>query len=575
MSWMIGACGPDAPEILSHIHLPAPRHTFSSPFLHVLAGGPDGTCCGGSLTDDSTAGDSGWLVVGIGLRLHDGYSTLISPGEWRSLLVSPHPDLSCIEGHYAALRWKGHVLDCFTDVFGLRMVYFSRRGDTVMFSTRADWLSRLMGGTTINFREFGSHWMLFNQHSYASLLDGITRTGPKAVVRLSGSAFEMQHEEWSLPDSPSREEELTAAVASILNIRLRDGQKFTVGVSGGIDSRVLLALALTQRREPLDMIVYGHPDEPDVVIARQIAGRIGLRQEYLHEEIPTAEECLRRLSEFVPGNYLTAPASSVIKLGYYSAMHSQHRFLLDGGMGEIVRRQYLKHLAILGKRKLLRKDAAGIVQFLEFGRAPVFTGEAVATMQEGILQETQRMLETMPDPSSVSTHDYVDLMAVRYRFPNFGGYEQCRIDGQVASISPYLQPSVVRFALGLPLRERRNGKLFRRLVRTHAPALARYPLVKGGTTVPFCLGSLTSTAWMRLQTRLRMHFVDPTPAAFLHTIEPFVQDIARSSSVRTYGAYDHTAILRLVDGFYRGQMELTRELDWWVAFEVWRTSLRQ
>jgi hypothetical protein len=52
-----------------------------------------------------------------------------------------------------------------------------------------------------------------------------------------------------------------------------------------------------------------------------------------------------------------------------------------------------------------------------------------------------------------------------------------------------------------------------------------------------------------------------------------VRDTIHSQSVKSYVPYDHRAIHAMVDQFYAGRKDLAGEVDWWLAFEIWRQSL--
>ena len=66
---------------------------------------------------------------------------------------------------------------------------------------------------------------------------------------------------------------------------------------------------------------------------------------------------------------------------------------------------------------------------------------------------------------------------------------------------------------------------------------------------------------------------DPTRLRFLATVKPYVLDAVHSQDVRTYPAYDHARLLRLVEDFYKGKTNLATQVDWWLAFEMWRQAL--
>jgi hypothetical protein len=177
-------------------------------------------------------------------------------------------------------------------------------------------------------------------------------------------------------------------------------------------------------------------------------------------------------------------------------------------------------------------------------------------------------------PDEMSLENFLDLLVIRYRFPNYAGYGQQFMDGKLVNYMPFAQPSFVRAALATPVHLKKNGRLFRKLIRRFRPSLARFPLVKGYQTYPFALPPLPAWAWTKAVSPLHARFVDPGPQQILLTLSEFVKDAVRSSAVRNFGPYDHPAILTMVNEFYEGKIEHALRLDWWLHFELWRRSLQ-
>jgi len=107
-----------------------------------------------------------------------------------------------------------------------------------------------------------------------------------------------------------------------------------------------------------------------------------------------------------------------------------------------------------------------------------------------------------------------------------------------------------------------------------APGLASFPLVKGTTTYPFALTTVPAWAWTAVKTRLNLTYRDPAPTQLLMTLKEYLQDTVRSTDVHSFEAYDHSRIVRIVDDFFAGNRAHTKEIDWWLAFDLWRKGLR-
>jgi hypothetical protein len=242
-------------------------------------------------------------------------------------------------------------------------------------------------------------------------------------------------------------------------------------------------------------------------------------------------------------------------------------------MGEIARRQFLNKILFLGRSALQSGAPRAIMPYLSVRRSGMFNPEIGTLMTRGAEAQLHEAWESMPPISSIGREDFLDLLIVRYRFPNYAGFEQTRMDEEVVSYMPYAQPSFLRLAFHLDLAEKRRGRLFRRVIRESAPDLTHFPLVKGTTPYPYIFTGIPAWGWVRAKKALGMSPIDTTPARFLTHMREFVSDLARSTTVKGYAPYDQVKIVQTVDGFYAGRLECAWELDWWLGFELWRRKL--
>ncbi|MDH5683565.1 MAG: hypothetical protein OEZ20_03765, partial [candidate division WOR-3 bacterium] len=307
-----------------------------------------------------------------------------------------------------------------------------------------------------------------------------------------------------------------------------------------------------------------------VIIAQRIAQENNLQSVYFNAPLPKPDDCLVILKEYIGQTCANEPASTFLKLRYYPIIHSQNKFIIDGGFGEIWRRQYLNRLLKRGKKALLSGNPRLIYPYLLRQRASIFNEDVIRTMHRGIENQIESLWNTMPKIEEIGEENFLDLMAIRTRFPNSGCYEQARMDCEVLNYMPFAQPSFLQMLFKTPLQLRMNGKLLRQIIYKHYPALARYPLVKNNTTYPFYFSTIPAWGWTKFKAKLGLSFVDPSVIEFLSVMKVFIQDIIHSDKVKNYSAYDYPAILNLVEQFYSGKKELANELDWWLSFELFR-----
>ncbi len=569
MSWIFGILSRSSSSVISHhrstIHSRA-LHTVSAEGLYIAVGGIPETCAGQFFAND------GWAVVGLGLQLTNDRAGILSPSEWQSVLSNPNADLRRLDGHFVAVRWSPGIVECFTDQLGLRTLYVGQQEGEICFSTRLDWVARYTGKTEIDLAAFGSRWLTFNQLFGESTVLGIRKLGPGSKATLSHNSINIEDVPW-LPDLKSASgSEVVSILKNFSRPFLSDGMTISLGLSGGTDSRTLLSLLEQNPRQSYSVHTFGHPDDPDVRISGDITTRLGIERCYFFEPLPPSDECIQLMREFVAHTQLVEPVSGIIRLRYYSFLRDRNKLMLDGGFGEIVRRQYLNRLLLRGKAALRKRDVNAILPLLRVHRGSFFTPEVTSMMERETKKHIDGLLDAMSDIDEFGIENFIDLLAVRTRFPNYGGLEQARLDGEVINYMPFAQPSFLNKMFSLPLSLRRNGNLCRNIIRS-CPELTGFPLVKYGTTYPFQLSSLPAMVLTRAKRKLGFGFADPTIDEYLHHMKEFVLDTAHSESVKTYPAYNYKKVCDLVDGYYLQQQPVAGGVDWWLSFELWRQSL--
>ena len=513
-------------------------------------------------------------MCGLGIRRAGDHCTFLSESDWRSLLASEVPDFRALDGHFVACRWSKGKAEVYSDQLGLRALYVAQAEGGVYFSTREDWIAGRIKDAEVDFGQLGPRWLSFNQFSFESCVRGIQKLGPGGYGILTPRTMRLHALPWRPADAVrGRSPEILPHLRALTNPEMPAGERISLGLSGGLDSRTLLAVLLN-RNAAFDVHIFGSDRDPDVRTAREIARAEGLHAVRFDDPVPPVDECIRLMREFGAQAYLCEPVTSALRLGYFDRIRDQNKLMIDGGFGEFLRRQFLSRLLYRGRTALRRLDPAAIARFLGVDRGRIFTGDILKVMEEGVVFQLREALGNMPPISEIGEGNFLDLFTIRHRIPNYGGPEQGRLDSLVVNYMPYAQPSILTLALSIPVPERANGRIFRSLIRDLLPSLARYPLAKAGMTYPFRLGTLQAWLWTKTKSRFTLRYRDSLRDQVLERVKPFVLDSLESQEVRTYGAYDKEYISRVARQYYGGKAELGGTLDWWLTFELWRRSLK-
>lgn len=574
MSWVFGAVcsaiGAERGKRFAAIHAD-PLHTVRSETFYAAYGGLNETC---HFSESNTAAE-GWCVIGTGIRLQQGRCSILSRDNWRVLFAHREPDLARLNGHFCILRWFDETVEVRIDQIGIRTLHVAPIEGGYCFSSRLDWLAQAIGNAEISFDELGAHWLLTNKLSYGSFLKNVVRLGPGGRAKISPNMLEATDTPWLPVIAETTDNTVVQTLASFVRPEIPQNKTLSLGISGGFDSRLLLALLTADSHYRFVLHSFGGNDNPDVAIAKQIAHELSLPFEQFDEPLPSVDETISLVKEYVAQTNLVAPASSVLKLRYYDLMHQRGRVLIDGGFGEISRRQMGNSLLRKGASTLRDGNPERPFSLMRQLRADIFRREIHAEMRRQALLEIESVWQAMPSASTIGAENFVDLFSVRTRVANTSPAPQDWIDSRIVNYMPYVQPSFLREVFHVPLRERRNARLYRRVMQARCAMLSRFPLEKNGVTYPYSFGTIPSWIWRMMKTKLGRKFDEPYNHQLLAQLKDFVWDVAHSSETLSFDAYDRANVVQLVEAFYSGKSELAPQVDWWLTFELWRQSLKR
>jgi len=241
----------------------------------VLAAVAAPTACGTST--EQRAGD-GWAGVCVGafVGAHDGWSD---------------PAAELPDGTYALARWDADVVELASDICGSRILWYVLTDDVFLASTSQRVLVMLLGDHQPEPAAVA--WMLTSASLGAEVSwdARVRRVPPDARVTLDRGAWRLAVRQQPATFAPSGEGEavqlqaLRGALAEACAALDIDFERWVLPLSGGCDSRVLLANLVAAGRRPR-CVTWTLRDSlrnplSDVSIARLVARRFGVEHEVI------------------------------------------------------------------------------------------------------------------------------------------------------------------------------------------------------------------------------------------------------------------------------------------------------
>lgn len=577
MGWFLGGVGSFDEEFLSNIKplTPSPLMQAASNSMFLLAGGIPNTCKF-KLADFNKK--KNWLQVGIGISQKNPRKFLLND-DWNQIVTNGEEEKIELDGHYILLSWDLDRIIFVTDKPGLRDFYYcsDARGN-IFFSTRIDWLAKLIP-TEINFEEFGSRWLLFNQISPKSVLKNITRVIGGESIKIDRNTkkifFTKNKLSTSIQHIDYQPNSFDDQLSELISFPLAEGE-ISLSFSGGLDSRLLFSYLLENKKGNWDAHTFGEENHPDAVIAKRICNDFGISHRQIEIPQPSPERFILELKEYVGQTIVNNCASSFLQLRDYNGLECDSQIVIDGGFGEIWRREFLNRFLLLGSKFILKKDIEKIIPHMSLHRADLFSEEVSRIMIEGNKKQLEIIFNELPSPDKIGLENWIDLFASKTRITNYYSHEQSRLDLIITSYMPFLQPSILNGLFATPVNQRKNGKLFRTLLKNNAENLAKYPLVKGQMEVPFWMNTLQSRVLNLIRKKIlrKAANMERRRKLFIE-MTPLILDIFNSKSVKECDFYNHKKISRLIENLNNRNYEarILNELDWWLSFELFRQQI--
>ena len=548
----------------------------ASDSMFLFAGGIPNTC---KFKLDDSHQKNNWLQVGIGIS-QKSPRRFLSNDDWNQIVTNGDEEKIELAGHYVLLSWNLNRIIFVTDKLGLRDFYYCNdaRGN-IFFSTRIDWLARLIPAE-INFKEFGSRWLLFNQISSQSVLKSIHRIVSGSILSIERKTKQILQKDFNWLPRISTDifsvQEFSTELEDLITFSIKDN-KLSLSLSGGLDSRVILSYLLKYKGS-WDTHSFGSAEHPDFIVAKKMANDLGIIHRHIEAPPTSIDEFIITLKDYIGQTIINTSASSLLQLGNYKLLQDSPEIIIDGCLGELWRRQFFNRLSFFGQKYILRRDYKNIAKLISLHRADIFNEDINRMMYKGCEEQISKIYELLPAPETIGVNNWIDLFAIKTRFPNYFLHEQSRTDSIVLSYMPFTQLTILNKLLSLDYSLKTNARMLKRIISSNAPVLKKYPLVKGNIQHPYLMNSFQTRIWSGILkfTKRNKQKISATDS-IIKDLSIFLNDSAHSKSIKENDIYDYEKLKSLLTSLNGGNINQQDigELDWWLSFELFRQQIEK
>jgi len=342
------------------------------------------------------------------------------------------------------------------------------------------------------FTELGH---MFNQSTW---FEGIKRLAPASIVSIdtvSGTMETALYWQWGKiePNSEISFEEATDKLYQVFDKAVSRCMKsikqptLAVTLSGGLDSRAILAAATKHFKGKISTYTFGHPSCEDAIIAKRVA------------EVAGVSNTLRTIDQ---KNWFEGRNKGVWKTdGMFNVLHmhalgsvpeisQESNYLLNGYVGD----------AVLGGSLLL--DG-----FQDQG-----VSKEIATKK---YPELSQLVDLNPDYFSGNKYDPLFIYNRGVRFTSAG---TDLISGQLHNLKPFMDNDLIEFIYSVPDSYRKKSRLYNAMLLKYYPEYFKdIPWQQTGK--PITLQSEESVAPKVTAKRRLINLIKATPfAGIAHTV---------------------------------------------------------
>ena len=473
-----------------------------------------------------------------------------------------------VSGHYVGMNYSAKGLEFYNDQFGLReLYYFTNEDGTLYFSTRMDILLFWKKENRFDWEEFGSYWLNRNPLGHGYFIKGIERLNQAGKLVFNNNQIEKSTTNWTAIGEekykPEKVNDVMNEIESFLYAPQNSGYETLFALSGGYDSRALLA-KLISSDIIYEAVTWGCDNHPDVKLAREIAELTGIEHNTIFTDLLDTDESWKYFTDYCCRNQLVVMGTAVFELHHYHYLQKD-KVLIDGGMGELIRRCMNANLEYRGKQAIIERDVNKILRYMTKSSADVFRDELLKKMRSGLKERAEQAVYEMPDASKIGIGNWIDTWDIRQRLSNISSRSQQTLDDIMRNFMPYVQKPVIDKAMCIPANIRSKNHIIDMMIRHNAPMLMKLPTIRNALRMRYGTGRISGK--IKAIIGRKWSYKKNTNERFLNIHKDRIIEIAKDCSRNRLEIYDPVKIEGLVRNYYlTGEKE--QEMIWWLSFEV-------
>ncbi len=476
-----------------------------------------------------------------------------------------------LSGHFVWLTYSRDILNIYTDVFGLREVYYLDSENQFIFSTRIDLIKKHILKSNLNINEFSTLWLTNFQLSHNSILKGIKRLGPDGRITFHNNKLEIGNEKFSKTTIKNPAQKFSKVLLQYSKIKDENKNKISLALSGGIDARLILAY-LMKSGNNFNCHTLINEENKDLKIADEICRTFNLNHQKIKRknfDLAKSENEILQYYKYIPPQI---PVTQILDFAIYGKKYLRNHILFDGGFGEFYRRQYLSKLFLRGSSKFNLSETENIKNILYASKPNIFDEEVNSQMVNSLNGFIKELISSFPEPKNKNElAEILDLISVNFMLPNVYGPGQIILDQNFISVMPLVQKETINSGMNIPLKQKKDSLLFKELIKQNNKKLSGINLVKNNSENPFWLNTKLVMLRLIIDRKIKKHKNFERYKIFYNSKE-YILDLLNETNVKNNNYLSHSKNNKIAAQFFNGELSMGRYLDWLLTFILWNKA---
>jgi len=461
----------------------------------------------------------------------------------------------------------------FNDTLEVKKLYFVEEDETIIFSNRLDIIAKLSSKQSLNYDELAAAWYLNFKINSIPLIKNIKTISGKFIYQNGKLNKILPHYLKPNFSINADTDEFDNVLEKIALSYLNSNKKLSLGLTGGLDSRLLLSYLLKQTKGEWGVHTFGNNKLPDVIFSKNITESFNIKHKIFDYEIPKVEKLVEDFTNNAAYTNVTIPISEMIQFNMHKHFSDLTILGMDGSYGELYRRQMFNRLAIAGRKELLDKRVDSLLKFFLSSRPNIFNNDFFNV--KNLELSLAEMFTMLPNPKEIGVENWLDLMSMIVKLPNSTAFSQQRLDDICTTFTAFIQPNLINIGLRIPLNKRLKARLFREIIKKNEPQLTKFPLIKNHSSYPFWMSNRTAWVLTKVKSKIVKPYILSLNTTVLKLLKEYTFDKLNSSSFINEPIYNKDLIKTAVFDYYNGNNKKASIVEWFLTFEFWKENFRK